>query len=58
MVETFSKKCEKSSTILFFCKKMGKTFDCFFQNGNVRIKTSRRTGKNKTKNKQKMDGGM
>lgn len=51
MVETFSKKCEKNSTILFFCKKMGKTFDCFLKNRNVRIKTSRRTGK-KRNNKQ------
>lgn len=29
MVENFSKVCERFSTVLFFCKKTGKTFDFF-----------------------------
>lgn len=49
MVESFSKKCEKSSTILFFCKKMGKSFDCFLQSTDVSIKITKGTGKNKKK---------
>lgn len=41
MVENFSKEWEKFSTILFFCKKTGNTFDCFFKNGHGSIKLSK-----------------
>lgn len=45
MVENFSKILERLSTILFFCKKGGKTFDCFSQNHRVSIESSKGTKK-------------
>lgn len=40
MVEIFSQECEKISTILFFCTKMGKTFDCFMKDTDVNVKVT------------------
>lgn len=49
MVENFSKILEKLSTILFFCKKRGKTFDCFSHDRRVSIESSKGTNKQKQK---------
>ena len=43
MVENFSKIMGRLSTILFFCKKRGKTFDCFSHDHRVSIESSKGT---------------
>ena len=46
MVENLSQLCETVSTVLFFCKKWGKTFDFFSQPADGRIDLTK--GKTKT----------
>lgn len=50
MVEIFSRNREKISTILFFCKIMGKTFDCFFPQMADSIEISKQETKAAAKN--------
>ena len=57
MVENFSKILERLSTIPFFCKKRGKTFDCFSRGRRVSIESSKGTNKQKQKNKNNVKGG-
>lgn len=45
MVENFSQMCERFSTVLFFCKKMGKTFDFFLQCGDGKLYSSKENKK-------------
>lgn len=53
MVEKISMNVEKISTILFFCKKWGKTFDCFSNDRHVRMESSKRDTKTAVNSKVK-----
>ena len=48
MVENISKLCEMFSTVLFFCKKTGKTFDFFSQQGHGKLYSSKENKEKQT----------
>lgn len=53
MVEILSQVREKISTILFFCTKTRKTFDCFLKYGGVNVKATQGKAKAAAGNESK-----